>query len=134
MATINIKGYDYRHFDNMLIVLTEDDKVLYLYCPSECIYDDGRTKYYCYKNNMEEHLHFAIKRVSYKEGRTKLIDCDGIAEFIVYDMSELNNKSALENAADYGFWKHYNNSEAVDKDKNDRAWGGVAQAFSTLYK
>lgn len=31
---VNVKNYMYRWFDNMLILQTEDDNVLYIYCPS----------------------------------------------------------------------------------------------------
>jgi hypothetical protein len=49
---IHVKNYLYRHFDNMLILQTEDDNVLYIYCPSECIYNDNTSRFYCYKENI----------------------------------------------------------------------------------
>ena len=88
MKTVEVKGYVYRHFDTMLIVLTADNKLLYLFCPSETIYNDGKTRFYCYKSNMLEHSKYALDSVTYTEERENFIQCDGVAKTIFFNMEK----------------------------------------------
>ena len=81
---VNIKNYMYRWFDNMLILQTEDDNVLYIYCPSECIYNDGISRYYCYKENLQARELLEIDYVDYHMESDSDISCNGIAHFIQY--------------------------------------------------
>lgn len=78
---VNVKNYIYRWLDNMLILQTEDDNILYIYCPSECIYNDGISRYYCYKENLQARELLEIDYVDYHT-ESDLVDI-GITEMIM---------------------------------------------------
>lgn len=142
---VNVKNYMYRWFDNMLILQTEDDNVLYIYCPSECIYNDGISRYYCYKENLQARELLEIDYVDYHTESDSDISCNGIAHFIQYRNDkkiirreygcckhrELPN-DILNKAG--GYWHHFNDNETVENDRKKRQWSDFISAISDAIK
>lgn len=142
---VNVKNYMYRWFDKMLIVQTENDEVLYLYCPSDCIYNNEDTTFYCYDTNMGSNNVLDIEYVEYKNNNS-CIQCDGVAEFIKYRSFEESRKSRnmyhhtchdipgdILNKAG-GYWHYRNDDDVLEKDRISRQWSGAAVALSDMLK
>ena len=141
---VNVKNYLYRHFDNMLILQTEDDNILYIYCPSECIYNDNESRFYCYKENITKREFLKIDYVDYHTESNSVITCDGVAHFIQYG----NDKNAWYNNRRYinrelymdvlrkagGYWHYYNDADIVEADRKKRQWSDFASAVSDMIK
>lgn len=149
MTLRNITCYDYRWFDNMLLILTEDGKQLNIYCPSACIYRDGDSRFYCYDENISQRVGKAIECLEYDPDETYGLQCDGTAECIWYsDTKENHGTDYRKNFARWmsascncnyarppiDYWDRYNDRELVDKAMNTVAWGGLAEAFSAVAK
>ena len=139
---VKVKNYMYRWFDTMLIVQTENDDVLYLYCPSECLYDDGSTRFYCYSTNMNKNDHLTIDYVRYSNNNS-CIKCDGVAEFIKYSETENPRYTYRHTGHEIpndilrkagGYWRYLNDREEIEKDVTRRQWSGMAAAFSDMLK
>lgn len=128
--TVNVKTYEYRHFDTMLIVVTEDDNVLYIYCPPyDCVHNNKHTAFYCYSNSR---LLPSIESISYTPGPTKYIMCDGVARYINYGSGAIHTHTPLP-GIDY--WKYYvQNKDNIGKDIEVRQWSSVGAAFSNMFK
>lgn len=134
---VRVKNYLYRHFDNMFILQTEDDTVLYIYCPSECLYDDEISKYYCYTNNILDRVYLKIDYIDYHTESNSFIQCDGVAHFVKYNHSEKNafhrDKNLSHNVIK-NYWRYFNDSNVIEKDRNNRQWSGFVSVISDMAK
>lgn len=142
---VNVKNYMYRWFDNMLILQSENDSVLYIYCPSECIYDDGTSRFYCYSTNIQEREFLDIDYVDYHIESKSDISCDGVAHFICY---KNDKKLILPGYRGYkdrtlpndilakagGYWHYRNDNEVVEKDRKKRQWLDCVTALADMIK
>lgn len=141
---VNVKNYMYRGFDNMLILQCENDSVLYIYCPSECIYDDGTSRFYCYSTNIQEREFLDIDYVDYHIESKLDISCDGVAHFIRYKNDKKlilrgyrHEDRTIPNdilAKAGGYWHHRNNDEVVKKDRKKRQWSDCVTALADMIK
>lgn len=136
---VNAKNYLYRHFDNMLILQTEDDNVLYIYCPSECIYNDNISRFYCYTENIVQREFLKIDYIDYHTESNSVLTCDGVAHFIQYGNEEnawYDNRElygdALREAG--GYWRYYHDADIIEADRKKRQWAGFAAAMSDMIK
>lgn len=143
MTLRNITCYDYRRFDSMLLILTEDGKQLNIYCPSDCIYNDGSSRFYCYENEVSRRVGKSIDILEYDPDKTYGLQCDGTAEFIWYGDVGTNRYDDLERQCilscnptepPINIWDRFNDVELVDRARNTAAWGGLAEAFSAVAK
>jgi hypothetical protein len=128
----------------MLILQTEDDNILYIYCPSECIYNDNESRFYCYKENIMKREFLKIDYVDYHIESNLVITCDGVAHFIQYGNDEnawcgsrgYNNKKlymdALRKAG--GYWHYYNDADIVETDRKKRQWSDFVSTVSDMIK
>ena len=144
---VKVKNYLYRHFDNMLILQTENDTILYIYCPSECTYDDKFSHYYCYEENIIARQCLEIDYVDYHIESDSNISCDGIAHFIQYDNKNIiiregynfyrdRNRELSRDILDKagGYWHHYNDLSIIESDRKKRQWLGFTVAISNIIK
>lgn len=142
---VKVKGYMYRWFDNMLILQSENDDVLYIYCPSECIYDDGTSRFYCYSTNIHEREILDIDYVDYHIEPKSDISCDGVAHFIQYKNDKKlilracrgpKNRTLPDDilAKAGGYWHHRNDAEVVEKDRKKRQWSDCVAALADITK
>ena len=136
---VNVKNHLYRHFDNMLILQTEYDTILYIYCPSECIYNDNISRFYCYRENIIKRAFLNIDYVDYHTESNSVITCDGVAHFIQYSNEKnawYNNKELYEGALRKagGFWRYYNEADIVEADRKKRQWTDFTATMSDMIK
>ena len=136
---VNVKNYLYRHFDNMFILQTADDTILYIYCPSECIYNDNISRFYCYRKNIIERAFLRIDYVDYHMELNSVITCDGVAHFIQYSNEKnawYNNRELYEGALRKagGFWRYYNEVDIVEADRKKRQWADFVTSISDMIK
>lgn len=136
---VNVKNYLYRHFDNMFILQTKDDTILYIYCPSECIYDDNTSRFYCYKENIIKRAFLKINYIDYHTESNSVITCDGVAHFIQYSNEKnawYNNRELYEGALRKagGFWRYYNDVDIIGADRKKRQWDDFTAAMSDMIK
>ena len=141
MTLRNITCYDYRWFDKMPLILTEGGKQLNIYCPSDCIYNDGSSRFYCYDDNINKRLGKVIDCLEYDPNKTYGLQCDGTAEAIWYSDTKENHGADFRkvphrrtHTPPIRYWDRYNDRELVDKARNTAAWGGLAEAFSAIAK
>lgn len=129
--TVEVTGYKYRWFDSMMIVMpADDDKPLYIYTPSECIFHDGGTRFYSYRGHIEKRERKAITSIYYDPNKKYGMDCDGTATFIEYD-SKRSNGGIPWNV---DIWAKYNDDEKTEKARNAAMWGGFAKAICAIAK
>lgn len=141
---VNVKNYMHRWFDNMLILQCENDSVLYIYCPSECIYDDGTSRFYCYSTNIQEREFLDIDYVDYHIESKSNISCDGVAHFIQYRNDKKlilcgyrHKDRTLPNdilAKAGGYWHHRNDDKVVENDRKKRQWSDCVTALADIIK
>lgn len=136
---VNVKNYLYRHFDNMLILQTEDDTILYIYCPSECIYEDWRSRFYCYTENILRREAMSIDYVDYHTEPNSDIACNGVAHFIHYGDGRNawhdNRGLSYQHLAEAGgYWHYRNDSSVVEADRKKRQWADFAATMSDVIK
>lgn len=142
---VNVKNYMYRWFDNMLILQCENDNVLYIYCPSECIYDDGTSRFYCYSTNIQEREFLDIDYVDYHIESKSDISCDGVAHFIHYKNDKKlilrgyggRKDRTIPNdilAKAGGYWHYRNDDEVVEKDRKKRQWSDCMVTLADIIK
>lgn len=146
MIKLNVKNYMYRWFDTMLIVRTENNEVLYLYCSSGCIHTDGDTTFYCYDTNMGINNILDIEYVEYSHNCNSCIQRDCIVEFIKFHSFGESRKSGnmyhhtchniqndiLSKAG--GYWHYENNDDVLKKDRIQHRWSDAAAALSDMFK
>lgn len=138
---VNVEKYLYRHFDNMLIVFTENNECLYLYCPSECIYQAGDIRFYCYITDITQREYLKIEYIKFHKEPSLSILCDGIADFIQYDIYNRNPliRGGFEIQRDllpkdFNYWDKFNEPKTIQKDKERRQWKGLCEAMSDMTK
>ena len=123
----------------MLILQTEYDTILYIYCPSECIYNDNISRFYCYRENIIKRAFLNIDYVDYHTESNSVITCDGVAHFIQYSNEKnawYNNKELYEGALRKagGFWRYYNEADIVEADRKKRQWTDFTATMSDMIK
>lgn len=126
---VNVKNYTFRLLDRMLIVQTENDEILFLYCPNYWL-DTHNTGYV-----------IDIEYVEYYDNYNSHIQCDGVVEFIQHNIRRFeypwirHDKIPASISKKAGIFRNYYNSrEIIEEDIARRKREESIAALCDMFK
>ena len=85
----DITDWSYRH---ETLIVYKGGETYQFYCPSSCLYNDGKGPYYCYPSNMNQHKPLAISSITYEPNKYKTNGLEYQVTCIFFSDTEQNER------------------------------------------